>query len=292
MFVRCVVRKTADFQDGPHPVVVTSSNILNLKLMKIPKRFLFAALFGMLSLQTNSAEAVVATQPTYLPNLHGKSLTTPVAWGGWGNIVFAGVGGTDPSPYTTKADGAAVLGVGLGNPYKNIGVQICLISIDVSAWQEYSMGLHLFHNLDNASAVGVGVENVMITSGGDSGKSYYVVYSHGVQSDSFINKTTGGSKLHYSIGAGNGRFGDKSPLDISSGKGAHGTYVFSNVAYEVANSFNIITDWNGVNLNAGVSKTFMYCGYPIAATIGVADLTHYSGDGPRAVFSVGTGFKL
>jgi len=60
----------------------------------------------------------------------------------------------------------------------------------------------------------------------------------------------------------------------------------------VANEFNLITDWNGLNLNAGVSKTFRFSALPLVATVGVADLTHNSGDGARLIFAVGSGFKL
>jgi len=132
----------------------------------------------------------------------------------------------------------------------------------------------------------------MITNGGDSGKSYYVVYSQGVQSDIFVDKKHGTSKLAFSTGVGSGHYGNKSPLDIASGKGDKGTYIFGNIAYDVANEFNLITDWNGLNLNAGVSKTFRFASFPLVATLGAADLTHNSGDGVRFIFAVGSGFKL
>ena len=247
---------------------------------------------GLFTLHSATAGAVEIATPTYLPNNSGKSLTTPVAEGASNNVVFLGVGGTIPSPYKTKSDGAAVLGVGVGDPKDNIGVQLSIINLDLSGWGTYSSALHISRDLGNTGAIGAGVENVMLTNGGDSGKSYYVVYSQGVQADSFVDKNTGTSKLHYSIGVGSGRFGDKSPDDIASGKSAHGTYVFGNIAYEVANSYNLITDWNGLNLNAGASKTFWIANIPIAAIVGAADLTKNSGDGIRFVFAVGTGFKL
>ncbi len=260
--------------------------------MKLSKASIIPALFGFLALHSPDAGAGQGSPSIYMPNNHGKSITTPVAWGAYNNVMFIGAGGTAPSTYSTKNDGAAVLGVGLGNPKENIGVQATITSIDISEWKEYSSALHLFRELDNADAIGVGVENVMLTDGGDSGKSFYVVYSRGLQYDSMLNKEIKTTKLHYSIGAGTGRFGDKSPEDILSGKGRHGTYVFGNLAYEIADSFNIITDWNGTNLNAGVSKSFKIGNIPFAVTAGAADLTRYSGDGVRFVFAGGFGFKL
>ena len=226
-----------------------------------------------------------------LPNIHGKSLTTPIAWGASNGVVFAGVGGTVNAPYSDKADGAAVLGVGVGDPIKNLGAQIAFVSLDLDEWKEYSMTLHLYHDFGGGTAVGAGIENVMLTDGGDAGKSYYIVFSHGVQGDMFASET-GTSKLHFSIGAGTERFGEKSERDVLEGKGRYGTYVFANVAYELFNEFNVVADWNGINLNAGLSKTFWLDKYPVAVTVGAADLTDNSGDDVRLVFAVGTGFKI
>jgi hypothetical protein len=241
---------------------------------------------------TTAAHAAELALPTYLPNYHGKAVTTPVAWGASGNVAFMGVGGTYPSPYQDAADGAAVFGFGVGDPEKLVGLQVAFVSVDISEWKEYSMGLHLTRDLGHASAVGVGIESIMLTDGGDAKESYYIVYSQALQSDMFINRKTGKSKMHYSLGAGTNRFGDKSPVDIAAGKGEHGTYLFANVAYEVATSFNVIADWNGLNLNAGVAKTFIINGFPIVTTVGLADLTKNSGDGVRTVFAVGTGLKM
>ena len=260
--------------------------------MKLSPKYLIPVFLGLFALQTLVVDAAELTVPTYLPNSNGKSLSTPTAWGASNNVIFLGGGGTSPSPYTSGSDGAAVFGVGVGDPVKNIGIQASITSIDLTQWQEYSASFHLSRDLGNANAIGIGVQNIMITAGGDTGKSYYVVYSKGAQGNPFINATTGSSKLTYSIGVGLGIYGDKSPLDISSGKGEHGTYAFGNIAYEVAESFNVITDWNGLNLNAGVSKTFFIAGLPIGVVVGVADLTKYSGDGARLIISGGTGFPF
>ena len=260
--------------------------------MKRLQWYLIPALMGLFTLPAAEPAAAESPVPTYLPNSNGKSLTTPVAWGASNNVIFFGAGGTTPSPYTHGTDGAAVLGIGLGDSAKNLGVQCSVTSIDVSQWKEYSASFQLSRDLGNSSAIAVGLQNLMITTGGDTEKSFYVVYSQGAQSDPFINKSTGGSNLTYSVGVGSGTFGKKSQLDVLDGKGTYGTYVFGNLAYEVAQSFNLITDWNGVNLNAGVSKTFFFSKVPLGVVIGVADLTHYSGDGPRLIVSAGTGFPF
>ncbi len=259
--------------------------------MKPLKKYLLPAFIGLFAM--HSPNAVVAA-PIYQPNSNGKSLTTPTAWGASNNVIFMGAGVTIPSPYSKSSDGAAVLGAGIGDPAKNLGFQFYVTSLDLSDWVRYSASFHLFRDLGDASSIGVGVQNVMITGRSDTGKSYYVVYSKGVQSNPFINEASGDSKLTYSIGVGSGIFGKKSPEDIIHGKGPHGTYVFGNIAYEVAQFFNVISDWNGLNLNAGLSKTFKVpdSDLPIGVTVGVADLTGYSGDGARLIVSLGTGFAF
>ena len=260
--------------------------------MKLSKKYLIPALFGLLALHGQEADAAPRQAFSYTLNNHGKSLTTPVAWGASRNVVFMGAFGTIPAQYSSQNDGAAVLGVGLGDPKKNLGVQLSLISIDISEWKEYSSSLHLSKSLGNDDAIGAGVENVMLTDGGDAGKSFYIVYSRGIKHDSMVNKNIRTTRLHYSVGAGTGRFADKTPMDIATGKGEHGTYVFGNLAYEVSKSFNIITDWNGMNLNAGASKTIYIERQPITLTVALADLTHYSGDGIRVCLGAALGFKL
>uniref|UniRef100_Q3ASV7 Outer membrane protein beta-barrel domain-containing protein n=1 Tax=Chlorobium chlorochromatii (strain CaD3) TaxID=340177 RepID=Q3ASV7_CHLCH len=261
--------------------------------MKLLKQTSIAALLGMMALPSLTASAAPYSSTLYMPNSHGKSVTTPTAWGASGNVGFVGLGGTYQSPYTDDADGAAVFGVGLGDSKENLGVQIALISLDISEWEEYSSAFHVFKELGDADAIGIGVENVMLTDGGDSEKSFYVVYSRGVQNDWALNKNSNQTKFHYSIGAGTSRFGDKSPADIADGKGKHGTYVFGNVAYEIAEEFNVIADWNGVNFNIGASKSFIINNkIPVGVSVGLADLTTNSGDGVRLVAGAGFGFKL
>ncbi len=260
--------------------------------MKLSKKYLIPTVLGFLGLSSPTFAATPTGVSNYTPNNHGKSVTTPVAWGASNNVVFMGAGGTYHSPYSDKGDGAAVLGFGLGDPKKNVGVQVTFMSLDISHWGEYSSAIHLSRDLGNADAIGVGVENIMLTDGGDSGQSYYVVYSRASQDPSVINPKTNKSKLHYSVGVGKGRFSDMSPKDKEHGKGEHGTYAFGNVSYEVYDTCNVITDWNGMNLNAGLSKSFMIEKIPFAVTVGVADLTGYSGDGARLVVAGGFGFKL
>lgn len=228
----------------------------------------------------------------YIPNMHGKSLTTPTGWGASNGVVFCGVGITSPSPYSRLSNGEAVFGCGIGDPVKYFGLQLNIISLDLDGWNDYGLGILIHRQLGNENSFSIGVEDIEITRGRGLEPSYYMVYSQAVQSDMFVDKKYRVSDLHFSLGIGNGRYAEKSSLDMLHGKGRYGTYVFGNVAYELFDYFNLIADWSGLNLNAGCSRTFFYHNTPISITAGIGDLTRYSSNRIRFIFSVGTGFKL
>ena len=68
---------------------------------------------------------------------------------------------------------------------------------------------------------------------------------------------------------------------MSEGKGENGTWVFGNAAVEVAKDLNLLVEWSGINLHAGVSKAFQVGDVAISLSLAAADLTDYSGDGAR-----------
>lgn len=254
----------------------------------------FLMLSAILALASPEVMLAESSFQGALPNIHGKSLTTPVGWGAAYGTVFVGAGGTIPAPYSNDSDAAMGLGIGIGNPRENLGLEASVVSLDMSDWGRYSLNLKLHRYLGHGNSIAVGVENILIgdTSNNrtDTDESYYIVYSQGVQDRHVINDDTNRTKLHYSIGIGNGRFWKKSPLDVDHGKGEHGTAVFGNVSYELFDEFNAIAEWNGVNFNTGVSKTFMLGKQSaLVASLGAADLTGNSGDGVRFIWGLGAG---
>ena len=281
--------------------------------MNLIKIYIIAVIIGII---TQASGAVYAELPVSLgsgdvqrsalvstigitPNSNGKSLTTPSAWGSAYGSVFAGVGIESRAAYlhgpaftNGVGDGSAAVGFGIGNPVEFVGLQAVLTIYDLSSIGRYGMSYQLHRNLGSANAFAVGAQNIMISSGTDSVPSYYIVYSQGVLASPFINRANGTTRLHYSIGVGKGEYSEKSQLDALTGKGANGTYVFGNFAYELFNSFNVIGEWNGLNVNTGVSKTFYINNFPLAFSAGALDLTGFSGDGVRFMVGVGTGITL
>ena len=281
--------------------------------MNLTKIYFIAVITGFIALASGNLYAelpvslgggdvqrsVLVSTVGIMPNSNGKSITTPAAWGSAYGSIFAGVGIESRAAYVHGpsftngvGDGSGAVGLGIGHPVEFVGLQAVLTAYDLSSLGRFGMSFQLHRQLGSANAIAVGAQNLMLSSGTDSVPSYYIVYSQGVLAAPFINRANGTTRLHYSIGAGNGQYSEKSSSDISSGKGANGTYVFGNVAYELFNTFNIIGEWNGINLNAGVSKTLFIDKIPLAISAGALDLTSFSGDGVRFVVAVGTGITL
>lgn len=238
-----------------------------------------------------------------LPNMAGSTITIPSAWGAYDNMVYAGVGITKPQAHTNQDDSAVFFGVGLGDPYDTVGVQLGVAVNDVSEFDNPSFNILLHRYIADGTSVAIGGEHLFPDDQSDATESYFMVFSQAVQA--YPSKyDEARTRLQYSIGIGKGRFSEKSPLDIAAGHGDRGTFVFGSVAYEIYRATNLIAEWNGVNLNAGVSLApFEYFAtdrrsqgllsqlHPVI-TLGVADLADTSGDGARFVASASLSYHF
>ena len=236
---------------------------------------------------TGDASLIQPNFPVYstiFPNSGGKSLATPTGWGASNNVVFIGAGGTVPQPYSDTADGSIAFGGGFGDSVKNVGVEVSAAFIDFDTIGELSYGIKLHKYLGYGMAAAVGGEHLFAADSSDADESFYVVLSRASQHQ--LNES-GVSKLHYSIGVGSGRYGEKSDMDKAEGKGSHGTYVFGSTAYEVMRDTNLILEWTGINFNTGISTKPIQT-LPVSISIGLGDLVEdFSGDGVRVFGSIG-----
>jgi hypothetical protein len=253
----------------------------------------FTIVFMLISVNKIKAEN---RQNTGRPSIHAKSMTTPVAWGSKAGSIFVSVGGTKPAPYAISPDGSANLGIGVGDPKKYIGIQLGLVSLDLTGMARYAMNIKMSHHLNDYEAIAVGAENIVLQdseSPSDGKESYYIVYSHSVQNRYLVNRKKRRSNLHYSIGLGNGRFREKSDYDIGYRRGKFGSSIFGNIAYDVLGIGNVITDWNGLNLSIGVAKTiYLPKGIKVGGKVGYADITENSGISKRIIGGISIGITL
>jgi hypothetical protein len=229
-----------------------------------------------------------------LPNNAVQSVMTPSGWGG-GNTtyLYVVVGGIYPAEYTdpAKADLITAAGLSFGDPKKFVNFSLSVNIGRVSELQDLSGNIILSKQIFKASSISVGGIQLFASSAiSDAPKpTFYFAFSHSVQT--LNSKSTGHTALGYTIGIGNGRFLNKSPKDISTGKGKYGTAVFANVSYELFRDFNINAEWSGLNLgfSSGVRpfrKSALTIGY------GVYNLTKNSGDRISFIASAAYPFVL
>lgn len=226
--------------------------------------------------------------PNVIPNYLGKSLMTPTAWGGErGGILFGVIGGTFPQPYSSKTDLIAVAGITVGDANKLGGIVMLNIN-DVSKIRNFSSNIILNRHISNNSAISIGAIHLLASKSSDAGPSYFIVYSHAVQT--LPSKILGVSALHYSLGIGSGRFYYKSKYDVLAGLGRYGTAIFANISYEVYRWMNVNLEWSGLNLHAGISiKPFHFLPH---ISIGIGDITRFSGDRVRLLGNIGDSYYL
>ncbi len=217
-----------------------------------------------------------------LPNSSAKAIMTSTAWGAAFGSAYLGTGATRRSPYLPNADGIVGLGYGMGDPVLSVGLQIGTTISDLSEFDNVSFSFKLHRYLARGTTIALGGESLFSNAlADDAGDSFYLVVSHVVQSLGLDRPGIG--RVHVSVGLGSGRFARKSDRDFSEGKGRNGTIVFANVAVEVARGTNMVLEWSGTNLLTGVSRTVQVQRVPISLSLGLADLTAYSGDGARLV---------
>ena len=221
-----------------------------------------------------------------LPNDVLQNMIAPSGWGGYGTYIYGGIGGDYPEPYSkSRTDLISFVGFCVGDPQKAVNVAFGFNAADVSAVRDFSGNIIVSRQIFTGSSISAGGLQLFATKGeSDSpGSTFYFAFSHAVQT--LPSAREGSSKLTYTIGVGSGRFYDKSPFDISAGRGRHGTAVFASISYELIKNINFITEWSGTNLGCSLGiKPFDSS--PLAIGIGVTDLTRYSSDKVNSSFSI------
>lgn len=225
-----------------------------------------------------------------LPNGAAHELTVPSGFGPMhfsstkpGVALSASLGGVSRVPYTASPDGALGFGLSFGNGFDGLGASVMMSFNDLTQLgnrNRISWGGAVSHYLSDGVSVAFGGENLFVTHT-DGQASFYLAGSWAFDAQHSHMPFDG----LLTVGAGNGRFSDQTPRDVVEGKAAHGTGLFGSLAWEATPQLNVITEWNGRNLNAGVGYTLTQTG--VTLKLGVENLTGFSGNGPIITGSVG-----
>lgn len=228
-------------------------------------------------------------KPVLYPNIASKAIMTPTGWGGYGNFLFAFLGGAAPQVYRKSGDLVGGIGFGAGNSLKTVSVTGVLNINDVSGVDNFSGSLIVSRSISRGTSISAGGLHLFADSRKTDGtQSYFIAFSHADQKMTPL--TEGYSRFTYTVGVGSGRFYSKSKEDITAGKGKYGTAVFASASYEVKKNFNLNIEWTGLNLCFSLACR-PFADLPVL-NIGVSDLTGYSSDGVRFVFAFAYAYRF
>jgi hypothetical protein len=225
------------------------------------------------------------------PNDAVQSVMTPTGFGGFGGYVFGGLGSTYPQVYSNKPDGIGSVGFCVGDPTKAVNFAAGVNVGKLLAFSDFSYNFIVSRKLWAGTSISAGALQAFASASVSDAPTatFYVAFSHALQW--LPSKSPGSSALTYTIGAGNGRFWQKSPADIRAGKGAHGTGVFGNISYEVFKRVNLNAEWTGMNLGFSTGiRPFKKSA--LSFGMGVTNLTSYSASKPSLVASIGFPLSL
>ena len=226
-----------------------------------------------------------------LPNGAGKSILTPTGWGAAYNTVFGGIGYQTEVSSDGRDDADWGFGVGLGDPVLLVGVQITGTVYDIWGFSQFSLGAKVHRYLGLGTSVAAGAVTLVETMDGQPHRqSFFAVISHTPQQ--VLGTRPGMGRLHVSLGVGTGQFAEMPLSTGAHGEEHGGSWVFGSAALELAENWNLIGEWDGLGMNAGMSYTLPLPGFIESVTAGLADITKRVGDRPRLVFGAGAALTL
>jgi hypothetical protein len=214
------------------------------------------------------------------------TIINPSAYGAfWGNAGI-GFGFQERVRFKDEADGVIGLGFGLGNPQKNIGAQIGVSLVDVSApFRDGAINFKLHRRLPEDFAAAVGVQGATTWGNTDGGSSVYGVVTKRFKLSE--DRTKPFSEIYTSLGAGGGQF--RSESDIDNGDETIG--VFGSLALKIIEPVGFVAEWSGQDLTLGVPLV-LFRNLPLVLVPAITDVTGEAGDGTRFIFGFGYTFTF
>lgn len=221
------------------------------------------------------------TAPVVAP---GIAFGSPIGFGAsWGQA-FAGIGGqTIPPGSEYGVDGSAVVGFGLGDPDRWVGLETSatIISVRDDFAEDGNANFKLHRALPWRAGIAAGVENTGrwgAARGGTS--SNYLVYTQVIE----LSPNTPRHPLPLSINIG---LGDERFVDPDRRGDTDGVGVFGSIAIAPFRQVSLIADWTGRDANAAVSLV-PFRRTPLVLTLGAINLGERLGNDVE--FSGGIGY--
>ena len=222
--------------------------------------------------------------------LPGITSNTPIAYGGFKGQGAVGIAYQDRTRFSNKSDGIAGVALSFGSP-QTVGLDVVLTALDLSNKNGGSFGsrsalsLKAHRPLNDTLAVALGVEDLIASNKTpDQRRSVYGVVTKQLNLKPSSNDAF--SRLHLSLGVGNGRF--QSENDVFAGR--NGIGVFGSVAVQATPAIRPFAEWTGQDMNVGASIV-PFKRIPLIITPALADITGSAGNRTRFTLSAGYRFS-
>lgn len=216
------------------------------------------------------------------------SIYIPTGFGADNNTGFIGATFQERTRYSNVSDGGAVIGVGLGDAQKAVGVELSYTAASFGGSRDFGGGgfnAKVHRQIGDGLAVAAGWNGFANLGGrNDFENSIYGAVSKVFRTRDDINSLF--SRVAVTAGVGNGQFRTEDAVAKDEG----GIGVFGNVAVRVARPVSLIAEWSGQDLGVGLSLA-PFKNIPLVITPAVRDLVG-AGDGPRFVLGTGLAFKF
>jgi len=214
------------------------------------------------------------------------TIINPSGYGASWKSAGIGFGFQERVRFQDTADGVIGLGFGLGNSRKNVGVQIGISLVDVSApFRDGAINLKLHRRLPKDVSVALGVQGIATWGNTDGGSSVFGVATKRFKLREDRSKSF--SEIYTTLGIGGGQF--RSESDINNGNETVG--IFSSVAVKVLDPVGFVVEWTGQDLTIG-TPLVLFRKLPLVIVPAITDITGSAGDGTRFIFGFGYSFSF
>lgn len=221
-------------------------------------------------------------KPWVIPSV---SLMTPTGYTArWGDI-YGAFSVNDRTRFGHIADGYAMIGMGIGNPAKWLGLELTLGFLNVRKLLNSGKGLSVKvgHTFPDGTSIALGKIDCFQwpKNAADTGSSDYISISKAFYLNSTTtNPTNTFDLLIVSLGLGDGQFkSDEKFVNNQAGVG-----LFGSLGLRVVQPVTVIANWNH-NLHLGLSVA-PFRTIPFVATMGFLDILKTQGDGVRYVVGI------
>jgi hypothetical protein len=216
------------------------------------------------------------------------TIANPSGFGADNFTGFAGLTLQTRTRFSHKADGGAVIGIGLGDAHKAVGLELSYTIASFGTSRDFGAGgfnAKVHRQFPDDWAVAVGWNGFIGTSKNtDFDNSVYGTVTKVIRTRDDVNLPL--SRIALTLGIGGGQF--RSEQDVTQNRKTVG--VFGSVAVRIAQPLSFITEWTGQDLALGFSIVPIK-GLNWVITPAIRDIAG-AGDGARFVISTGISFKF